>query len=113
MNDDLSEKQVTTIRTIVRDETIHLATVAQLDELGTELRGEISGLKDESKRTAFLMEDTRHMVKGMLGMLSDSLENKMRLNDIEDRVATIEAERPLFKSTLALHSKQLRTQLDG
>ena len=74
---------------------------------GLELRFE--GLDTRVYRVEVLLEDTYSTVKHMIEMISDNLKVKSRVDNHEARLTDVETKQPMIISTLALHSKQLKT----
>ena len=83
------------IKIMIKDGTAHLATT--------------SFVKNEIYRLETLLEHTDSNVSVMLGMLTDNLKVKPQLDDHEVRLTDIESNQPSIISTIALHSKRLKT----
>ncbi len=84
----------------------------RFDQLEVRLVGLESNLGSVDARVyrvEVLLEDTYSTVKHMIEMISDNLKVKSRVNNHEARLTDVETKQPLIISTLAMHSKQLKT----
>ena len=73
------------------------------------LDGGFVGLNTRVYRVEVLLEDTYSTVKHVIEMISDNLKVKSHVDNHEARLTDIETKQPIIISTLALHSKQLKT----
>ena len=73
------------------------------------LDGGFVGLNTRVYRVEVLLEDTYSTVKHVIEMISDNLKVKSHVDNHEARLTDVETKQPIIISTLALHSKQLKT----
>ncbi len=105
IKDMINDGTKETVKRVSNLEVIAGETYKRLTSIETRLEENsqlLSGVE-------FMVEDTNFTVKQMLGMLSDDLKVKPQVDNHEIRITDIETIQPMLVSTVALHSKQLKT----
>jgi hypothetical protein len=120
MTDTYSEHRV---REIVRDETddmrsdisdlkTDMVTMrSELSRFGAvqkQMQGDIGILKEGVRRLGVLYEDMQGDIKIVLEVLRGNMEVQQAVLEHGSRLTVVEKEQLLLKSTVALHSRQLK-----
>lgn len=78
------------------------------DKVRKIVREETADIRAELFKQGVLAEDTNDKLRVVLETLSENLKVKRKVDTHEERLDDIEAEQNLLKSTVALHSRQLK-----
>ncbi|MGH7195410.1 MAG: hypothetical protein ACREGA_01375 [Candidatus Saccharimonadales bacterium] len=107
------KSDVSTLKTDVADlktDTSILKTdVAELKSDVSTLKTDVAELKTEQRRQGVLLEAMDDTLQTALENLSANLKVNNQVNDHEERIANIEADQDVIKSTVKLHTQQLKS----
>lgn len=79
-----------------------------LEDIRNVVREEVGGLRGEFNALGVKFEDLGDKVDKALEAISDTLDTKKQVQGHEKRVTSLETDNVLLKSTVKLHSQQLK-----
>lgn len=109
----------TDVREIVRAETADMradmvALRSEMSRFGMvqkQMQSDIGVLKEGVRRLGVLYEDMQGDIKIILEVLHGNMEVQQAVREHGSRLTVIEKEQLLLKSTVSLHSRQLKKRL--
>ncbi|MGH7237480.1 MAG: hypothetical protein ACREGF_03015 [Candidatus Saccharimonadales bacterium] len=99
----MADLNINDIQAVIREEIDPLKTDV------TELKTDVADLKTEQRRQGVLLEDMDDNLQTALENLSDNLKIKSQVSDHEERITNIGASQDILKSTIKLHTEQLKS----